>query len=145
MVFVSLSLWTPTHIYIGFVSLGLLDQTDSHHSALWTQTNFDMGTLSLSLIPQILLAFDSLSLWTPTYINDSFPSVCSTKLTLITQPCGRKHIFTWVHFPSAWFLKFDWRSIRSAYGHQHTHRICCPRPSRPNCLKSLSLVDPNKF
>ena len=76
LVFVLLSLWTPTNIYIGFVSLGLLDQTDSHHSALWTQTNFDLGTLSLSLIPQILLAFDSLSLWTPTYINDSFPLVC---------------------------------------------------------------------
>ena len=51
-----------TNIHTAFVSLGLLDQTDSHHSALWTQTNFDLGSLSLSLVSQILLAFVSLSL-----------------------------------------------------------------------------------
>ena len=45
-----------TNIHIGFVSLGLLDQTNSHHSALQTQTNFDLGSLSLSLVSQILLA-----------------------------------------------------------------------------------------
>ena len=56
-----------TNIHKGFVSLGLLDQADSHHSALWTQTHFYLGSLSLSLVSQIWLAFDSLSLWTPTY------------------------------------------------------------------------------
>ena len=56
------------HQHIGFVSLGLLDQTDSHHSALWTQTNFDLGSLFRSLVSQILLVFVSLSPWTPTYI-----------------------------------------------------------------------------
>jgi hypothetical protein len=55
-----------TNIDIGFVSLGLLGQTDSHHSAFWTQTNFDLCSLSLSLVSQILLALVSLSLWTPT-------------------------------------------------------------------------------
>jgi len=57
-----------TNIHIGFVSLGLLDQAESHHSALWIQTNFDVGSLSLGLIFQIVLAFISLSLWTPTHI-----------------------------------------------------------------------------
>ena len=56
-----------TNIHKRFVSLGLLDQADSHHSALWTQTHFYLGSLSLSLVSQIWLAFDSLSLWTPTY------------------------------------------------------------------------------
>ena len=49
LTFVLLSLWTQK-IYIGFVSLGLLDQTDSLYSALWTKTNFDLGSLSLSLV-----------------------------------------------------------------------------------------------
>ena len=57
------------HTYrIKFVSLGLLDQADSHHSALWTQTNFDLGSLSLGLVSQIVVVFVSLSLWTPTHI-----------------------------------------------------------------------------
>ena len=56
-----------TNTHTGFIVLGLLDKTDSHCSALWTQTNFDLGSLSLSL-SQILLAFVSLGLWTPTYI-----------------------------------------------------------------------------
>ena len=60
-------------------------------------------------------------------------------------PCGSKQMLTWVHFPSACFLKFYWRSFRSASGHHHTYRICFAWPARPNWLSSLSLVDPNKF
>ena len=56
-----------TNIHIGFASLGLLDQTDSHHSVLCTQTKFDLGSLYLSLVSQILFALVSLSLWTPTH------------------------------------------------------------------------------
>ena len=81
-----------TNIHIWFVSLSLLDQTDSHHSALWTQTNL-----------------------------------------------------TWVHFRSAWFLKFYWRLFCWAVGRQHTYRVRFPWPAQPNWLSSLSLVDPNKF
>ena len=60
-------------------------------------------------------------------------------------PCESKQMLIWVHFPSACFLKFYWRSFRSASGHHHTYRIRFFWPARPSWLSWLSLVDPNKF
>ena len=96
-----------------------------------TALKINLCSLSLGLVSQILLVFVSLSPRTPTHIKDLFPLACSTKfkLTLITQPCGPKHILTWVHFPSAWYLKFYWCLFRSTSGHQHTYRICFPWPA----------------
>ena len=107
--------------------------------SLWTRTNFDLGSLSV-------FGFVSPSFTAP-YIE--FVSLRLESLTKYVPhfppPCGSKQMLTWVHFPSACFLKFYWRSFRSASGHHHTYRICFAWPARPNWLSSLSLVDPNKF
>ena len=113
-----------------------------------TQTNFLLGSLVL-VDPNTFwpgLTFPWL------HGTNAYIEFVSLRLESLTKhvhrfppPCESKQILTWVHFPSACFLKFYWRSFRSASGHQHTYRIRFPWPARPNWLSSLSLVDPNKF
>ena len=94
-----------TNIHIGFFFLVLLDQTGSNHLALWTQTNFDLIHFQSAWFLKFYLhLFRSASEYQHTY-RIGFPWPL-TNLTLITQPCGHNQILTWVHFPSAWFLRF---------------------------------------
>ena len=129
LAFVSLSLWTPTDAYDSFAvacltKLTLIIQPCGPKDML-TWVHFP----SAWFLKFYWCSFRSASGHQHTY-GTRF--ACSTKLTLMTQSWGPKQILTWVHFPSAWFLKFYWRSFRSAFGHQHRYRIRFPWPARPN-------------
>jgi len=89
----------PTYRYIGFISLGLLDQTDSHYSGLKTQTNFDLGSLSLSLVSQFFFFFVRFAQPLDTNIHIGFVS-----LDLLNKTDSH-HSALWTQ------TKFDLRSL----------------------------------